>query len=118
MLKFTKLVMLAAVAAIIVVAPLSAQQRSTVSSAALDAAVAGRPADDRSVLTTAFSSPSVVATAGRMGVSQAQLAARVAALDDASAQQLADRVRAGGANLVISTTAIIIILLLVILLTR
>jgi hypothetical protein len=116
-LKCIRFVMLAAVTAIIVVAPLSAQQRSTVNSAALDAAVAGRPAD-RSVLNTAFSTPSAVVTAGRMGISPAQLAARVAALDDASAQQLADRVRAGGANLVISTTAIIIILLLVILLTR
>ena len=118
MLKSIQFVMLAAVAAIIIVAPLSAQQRSTVSSASLDAAVAGRSVDDRSVLTTAFSSPSAVAAASRVGVSQVQLAARVAALDDATAQQLADRVRAGGANLVISTTAIIIILLVVILVTR
>jgi ABC-type dipeptide/oligopeptide/nickel transport system permease subunit len=51
-------------------------------------------------------------------MSATDLSTRVAALDDASAQQLADRILAGGrASLVISTTAIIIILLILILLT-
>jgi hypothetical protein len=116
MLKFIRWVVPAAVAAMIIVAPLPAQQRSTVNSAALDAAVAARPADNRAVLTAAVSSPSAVAMAGRVGITPTQLAARVAALDDASAQQLADRVRAGGGTLVIGTTTVIIVLLLILLL--
>jgi len=116
--KILPMAILAAAAAMTLSAPLSAQGRSTISSAALDAAVAARPADSRAMVSSALSSAQAVAVAGRLGMNSDQLAARIAALDDVSAQQLADRILAGGrANLVISTTAIIIILLVLILLT-
>ena len=97
-------------------APLSAQARTTVSSATLDAAVATAPATNRAAVTAALSSSHVLAVAGRMGISPAQLATRVASLDDASIQQLNDRILAGGSTVVISTTAIIIVILLILLL--
>jgi ABC-type Co2+ transport system permease subunit len=97
-------------------APLSALTRSTANSATLDAAVATAPATARATVTAALSSSRVIAVAGRMGISQTELAARVAALDDASIQQLNDRILAGGSTVVISTTAIIIVLLLILLL--
>ena len=118
MSKTIPLSLLVALATITLSAPLPAQGRSTVNSAVLDAAVTTHPANSRAVITTALSSSKAVAAAGRMGMSSTDLTARVAALDDASAQQLAERILAGGrANLVISTTAIIIILLVLILLT-
>ena len=107
-----------AVAAITIAVPLTAQGRSTATSAALDAAVASHPANDRAVVTSALSSSSAVAVAGSLGMSSDVVAARIAALDDATAQQLADRIRAGGSNVVISTTAIIIVLLILILLAH
>ena len=116
--KTIPLSMLVAVAAVTLSVPLAAQGRSTVNSTGLDAAVVARPATSRAVISTALSSPEAVAAAGRLGMSATDVSHRVAALDDASAQQVADRILAGGrANLVISTTAIIIILLVLILLT-
>lgn len=110
---------MAAAAGLAVAAPLAAQTRSTVSTSTLDAAVATRPADSRAALSAALSSQESLALAGRLGLSADQLHARIAALDDASAQRLSQQALAGGSsNLVISTTAIIIILLLIILLTR
>jgi len=110
--------MLVAAATMTLSVSLPAQGRSTISSAALDAAVAVRPAGSRAVVSSALSSSQAVAAAGRLGMNPKELKARIAALDDVSAQQLADRILAGGrANLVISTTAIIIILLVLILLT-
>ena len=54
-----------------------------------------------------------------MGLSPDALTARIAALDDASAQNVADQILAGGDDrIVLSTTAVIIGLLLIILLTR
>lgn len=110
--------LVAAITTAALVMPLTAQGRSTTTSAALDAAVAARPATDRALVSFALTSNEAVAVAGRMGMNADAVNARVAALDDASAQQLADRIRAGGSNLVISTTAIIIILLVLILVTR
>ena len=110
--------LLVALATITLCSSLPAQGRSTANSATLDAIVAARPADSRTVVTAALSSSQAVAVAGRMGISSGELATRIAALDDASAQQLADRILAGGANVVISTTAIIIILLVLILVTH
>jgi hypothetical protein len=116
--KMLPMSLLVAAATMTLSAPLTAQGKSTISSAALDAAVAARPAGNRAVVTSALSSTQAVAAAGRLGMNSDQLTARIAALDDVSAQQLADRILAGGrANLVISTTAIIIILLILILLT-
>lgn len=119
MSKMLPMSMLVAAAAMTLSAPLPAQGRSTISSTTLDAALVTRPTSSRAVVTSALSTSEAIAAAGRLGMSPDQLKVRIAALDDASAQQLADRILAGGrANLVISTTAIIIILLVVILLTH
>ena len=118
MLKIIQGTMLVAIATIVMSAPLRAQSRSTADSTTLDAAVSARPVAGHSALTTALGSPEAVVAAGRLGLSPDELAARIAAIDESTAQQLSDRVLAGGANVVISTTAIIIILLILILLTN
>ena len=111
--------LLAVFATISLSAPLAAQGRSTASSATLEAAAAARPTNSRAVVTAAMASPQAIATAKTLGVSSGELNARAAALDDASVQQLADRILAGGSsNIVISTTVVIIVLLVLILLTR
>lgn len=114
-----KVSLLAAIAAISLSAPLSAQARSTIDLGALDGAVAARPVNNRAIVSSALTSSNALATAASMGLSRTALETRIAALDDASAQQLADRILTGGdSRIVISTTAIIIGLLLLILLTR
>ncbi len=119
MLKFTPVALLAALATLTVTAPVSAQSRSTVNSATLDAAVAARPAPDRAAVTAALTSSRAVAVAGRLGLSADELSIRVAALDDNSMQQISDRILAGGSStVVISTTTIIIVLLVIILITN
>ena len=111
--------LLAAVAAVTLAAPLSAQARSTIDLSTLDGAVASRPVNSRAIVGAALSSSNAVAVAASMGMSRSDLAARIAALDEASAKQVADQILAGGdSTVVISTTAIIIGLLLIILLTR
>lgn len=111
--------LIAAVAAITLAAPVSAQTRSTVDVSTLDAAVAAPAVTSRARVATALSSDNAIAAAAGMGLSREALATRIAALDDASAQKVADQILAGGDNtIVISTTAIIIGLLLLILLTR
>ena len=124
MSKCSSLSLLATVAALGVATPLVAQERSAVSGAELDAAVAARPGANREAVRTLLSSDRARQVAGRMGVSSAELSARVAALDGASLDRLAlqagvnDEVLAGGADkVVISTTAIIIALLIIILLS-
>lgn len=117
MSSLKSLSLLVAVAAISVAAPVSAQSTSSLSSSALDAAVAARPAGNRVLVTRTLSSPEAVATAAKLGVSATQLSTRIAALDEISVNQYADQIRAAGrANVVISTTAIIIGLLILILL--
>jgi len=119
MAKLLKAFVLVAFATLSVAAPVIAQQRSTVDVTALDAAVAARPDRNRAIVTSALMSADGLAVAERMGVSRDALTARIAALDDASAQKVADQLLAGGdQTIVISTTAIIIALLLIILLTR
>jgi hypothetical protein len=105
-------------------APLAAQSRSAVSSADLSSAVTESRAADRASILQFLQQGQVIATAKDMGVSTADLATRVATLEDATLSQVAERTRAadlglaGGAEyLVISTTLIIIILLLLILVT-
>lgn len=99
-------------------APLAAQSRSTIDAATLTRAVTAPVADARTTLTTAFATEQGKAAISKVGLSPDAVAARIAMLDDASADRLADRVLAGGrSNLVISTTAIIIILLVLILIT-
>ena len=117
MSKMMPVTLLVALATITVSAPLAAQGRSTANSAVLDAAVASRPADSRAALTATLMSKEGIAEAGKLGVSPDELSARIAALDDATAQQLSDQYLAGGSsNVVIGTTALIIILLVVIIL--
>ncbi len=104
-------------------APLAAQDRSAVSGAELDAAVAGRPVGNRDVVQGFLASSQARAAAEGMGVSAADLSDRVATLDPMSLQrlrdELADRGLAGGADtIIISSTVVIIALLLIILLTR
>jgi hypothetical protein len=105
-------------AAVGVSAPLSAQGRSTAPGATLEAAVVARPASNRAAISAALTSSQAVVAAKRLGMAADELSDRVAALDDASVQQLSNRILVGGAStVVISTTTIIILLLVLILIT-
>lgn len=123
MSKYLMRAMILVAAAVSAVAPLQAQGRSAVSGAELDAAVVAQPAAGRDAVRELLTTPHAQQVAGRMGVSPAELSARVATLDEASLNRLAERARfddrilAGGdSKIVISTTAIIIGLLILILL--
>ncbi len=122
MSKQISLSMILAVAALGLTAPLSAQTRSAVSVAELDAAVAERPSAVREAVQEFLATDRGQEVADRMGMSVPDLSARVADLDKASLDRIAeqagssDEVLAGGANtIVISTTTVIIILLLILL---
>jgi Skp family chaperone for outer membrane proteins len=117
--------MILAVAALGLTAPLSAQTRSAVSVAELDAAVAERPAAVREAVQEFLTTERGQEAADRIGMSASELSARVADLDEASLNRIAeqagisDEVLAGGADtIVITATTAIIILLLVILLVK
>ena len=108
-----------------VAAPLAAQGRSAVSPAELDAAAAARPAGNRQAVRNLLSTSQVQTVAGQMGLSATELSTRVAGLDDASLNQLAERagvpdsdLAGGDGKIIISTTAVIIGLLLLILLIK
>jgi uncharacterized protein YidB (DUF937 family) len=114
---------IAAIAALGLVSPILAQQRSAVSGADLDSAVVASAVQDREAVRHFLSTEQVQEVADQLGVGATELSARVAALDDATLARLAQQggldepALAGGANeIVLSTTAVIIILLLVILL--
>ncbi|MEO8479564.1 MAG: hypothetical protein ABI542_08020 [Gemmatimonadota bacterium] len=117
----SKLIPLAVFAAIAVggtIVPLAAQSRSIIDVSAMDRAVTAPTTDARATLTRAFATAQGKSAMAKLGLSDDAVAARVAVLDDAAAERLADRVLAGGrSNVVISTTAIIIILLVLILVT-
>lgn len=110
-------------AALYMTAPLSAQSRSAVSDADLDAAIADRSSDVdfRSAIQDFLATDQGQAAADRMGVSTTDLSDRVADLDDASLNQIASYVGispaalAGGADTVVITTTTLVIILLVIL---
>ncbi len=113
-------------AALSLTGPLSAQERSAVSSAELDAAIATKHVDSnaRGAIQHLLATDQGQEVAGRLGVSVSDLSNRVAALDDASLDRIADEAglsqaaMAGGANtIVITTTTVIIVLLVVLLLT-
>ncbi len=117
--------MILAVAALGLTAPLSAQTRSAVSVAELDAAVAERPAPVLEAIQKFLTTDRGQEVADRIGVSVSELSARVADLDEASLKLIAEQaglseeVLAGGVDtIVITATTAIIILLLIILLTR
>lgn len=119
MLKFNPVALFVVLAAAAVTTPLSAQSRSTVSSATLEATVMARPTANRAAVTAVLTSSQAVATAQRLGVGAAELSDRVAALDDTAVQEMSDRILTGGSStILISTTTVIIFLLLLILLTN
>ncbi len=117
--------MIMAVAALGLTAPLSAQVRSAVSVAELEAAVAEQPSAVREAVGDFLATDRAQALAAGMGMSVSELSAQVASLDDASLNGIAeqagisDEALAGGSDtIVISATTVIIILLLIILLVR
>ncbi|TFH62117.1 MAG: hypothetical protein E4G90_09455 [Gemmatimonadales bacterium] len=125
MSKPFSLSMILAVAALGLTAPLSAQTRSVVSVAELDAAVAERPAAVREAVQEFLTTDRGQEVADRIGMSVSELSAQVADLDEASLIRIAeqagisDAVLAGGAEtIVITATTLIIILLLILLLSR
>lgn len=111
------------VAALGLAGPLSAQGRSAVSGAELDAAVVARPDANREAVRQLLATPEAQKVAGQMGVSPSELSVKVAALDQATVNQLAQQMQAddaalagGSSTVVIGTTALIVILLVVIIL--
>lgn len=123
MSKCRSLSLLTAVAVFGVAAPVVAQDRSAVSGADLDAAVAERSGANGEAVRSLLSSDEARQVANHMGLSSADLSARVAALDGASLDRLAqqsgvnDQILAGGSDkVIISTTAIIIGLVVLVLL--
>lgn len=114
--------MVLAVAAISFAAPLHAQGRSAVSSAELDAAVAARPATRREAVRGFLLTDQAQKVASRMGISPSELSARVATLDSATLDRIAERTAAsdpalaGGDTVTISVTLLIVALLVLIIL--
>jgi len=103
---------------------LAAQQRSAVSGADLEAAVLARAArrnESQAVVQRFLRSDGVRRVADGMGITVNDLNDRVATLDEATLNDLADRTRAaerelaGGDTIVISSTVVIIALLIIIL---
>lgn len=103
---------------------LAAQGRSAVRGADLQSAMTDTRTENSAAVLRFLRSDRVIGTARSMGVRTEDLSAKVASLDDATLNQVAERTRAselglagGEEYLLISTTAIIIILLLLILVT-
>ena len=108
-----------AAASLALASPALGQSRSAVTGNELDVAAAARPATTRAAVAEYFSTDAARALAARMGITQSDLQARIAGLDQASLDRIGDKALAGGSStIVISTTAIIIALLLLILLTH
>lgn len=125
MFKPLSLSMLLAVTALGLAAPLSAQTRSAVTVAELDAAVAERPAPVRAAVLEFLATDRAEAVAAGMGMSVSELSAQVAGLDDAALSRIveqagiADEALVGGeGTIVITATTVIILLLLIIILVR
>ncbi|HSW30483.1 MAG TPA: hypothetical protein VLH75_13440 [Longimicrobiales bacterium] len=125
MFKPLSLSMLLAVATLGLTAPLSAQTRSAVSVAELDAAVAERPAPVRAAVLEFLGTDRAEDVAAGLGMSVPELSAQVAGLDDASLNRIAeqagidDEALAGGeGTIVLTATTVIIILLIIIILVR
>jgi hypothetical protein len=103
---------------------MTAQDRSSVSAAELNAAVTAGPSAKAETVREILSGDQARKLAAAMGVTAEDLAARVDALDGPALDRLAEQagitesmVMRRRANVVISTTAIIIVLLVLILLT-
>lgn len=113
---------LVAALALALTAPLAAQGRSAVSPADLDAAIAARQSETRARVERFVNTAEVRDAAEKLGISQATLSARVAELDNARlnavAQQidLAEAPLAGGFSILgIGIVGIAIIVLLIVL---
>jgi len=123
MSKYFTRPMIMTVAALGLAGPLYAQGRSAVSSTELDAAVVARPDASREAIRQLLATPQAQKVAGQMGVTPSELSARVATLDQATVNQLAQQVQAsdaalagGSSTVVIGTTALIIALIVIIIL--
>lgn len=123
MSKVRSLSAILAVAVLGFASPLVAQSRTAVTSAELDAAASSRPAAQGQAVRALLSTEQAQTVARQLGVSPDELSARVAGLDNATLDQMAqqagvaDQPLAGGDTVVISTTLIIIVLLILILLS-
>jgi hypothetical protein len=113
---------IAVIAAFGVASPLFAQQRAVMSGDDLDAAVVTTPAPEGEAVRQLLTTEHAQKVAGQLGISPAELSARVASIDDEALALLAEQggldeqALAGGADtIVLSTTAVIIILLILIL---
>jgi len=125
MSKLLSLSMLTTIVVFGLTAPLSAQDRSAVSVAELDAAVVAQPTPVRAAVQEFLTTDRAQALAAVMGTNVSELSARVAGLDDASLNRIAeqagidDEALAGGADtVVISVTALLLILIIIILLVK
>jgi len=122
MLMHRSVALILTIAALGATTSLSAQSRSAVSGAELNAAAAARPTGAREAVQAVLATEQAGQLASRLGMSASELSTRAAALDDATLNQIAqqsglgDPFLAGGdSTVVISTTAIIIVLLILIL---
>lgn len=123
MSKFPMMSLGLAVAALALAAPVSAQGRTAVTTAELEAAVTTRPSGNREAVRNFLATPQARSVADRMGVGTSDLSAGVASLDQTALDQIAEQIgvvdRAGGdQKIIISTTVIIIALLILILLVK
>lgn len=101
----------------------SAQARSAINATALDSAVIAAPGNNQATMQRFLRDSRVIAAAEGMGVSAADLSAKVATMDEAQLQQVAEQTRAadlglagGDQTVVLSTTALLLIIIIVILL--
>lgn len=124
MSKPFSLPMILAAAAFGLTAPLSAQVRSAVTVAELDAAVAEQPSAVRVAVQDFLSTDRAQALARGMGMSVSELSAQVAGLDDASLNRIAgqagvdEEALAGGADRVVVSVTTLLLILIIILLVR
>ena len=113
---------LALYAAVLLSSPLAAQSRTVVSSTDLDSAVTATQTDAREIVTRFIGSKEVKAAAALMGISTTALAARVAQLDSAEVNKVAQQIAltedplTGGANIIgisLGVIGLIVILILI-----
>ena len=111
---------LALFAAFVLSTPLAAQSRTTISSTDLDSAVTASQVDARATVVRFIELKEVQAAAKLLGISATALTARVAQLDSAQVEQVAQQISfnedplTGGANILgISIGLILLIILLI-----
>lgn len=110
----------ALLAAFVLSAPLAAQSRTVASSTDLDSAVTASQTDAREIVTRFIGLKEVQTAAALLGISATALAARVAQLDSAEVNKVAQQISftedplTGGANILgISIGLILLIILLI-----